>query len=345
MRAVIVWLVFGLSMSGSAVAQTGPDDPFDASVLSFEELRVVQAGLVFSGWYQGLLDGEWGEGSQAALESYSVRRFDTSTPLWNHLVPLIGDFQAEWRDQNWQMKYVSQTGTSFALPRDLLQPSDNADELAWLSADGSLSATMEIGTRDETKTQHALVYSRRADDAEPYQDETPDRIVTAVTLPDGSTAYLRSDKIKGRFVTLFLSGEPEQYARLSLMASSITKGSMPGLKVPEKGVLAALENQDVAAVEPDRAPEPGLVPGTQDDAGIEGLGRLGRGRQEEPEAGQVPPTRSSPGARLDPDAPRAKPRRKALSPDDATGTGSGFFVNASTIVTAAHVVVDRKSVV
>ena len=45
---------------------------FDARILSGEEKRLLQVGLTAAGLYEGLIDGEWGARSQAAIEAYVV---------------------------------------------------------------------------------------------------------------------------------------------------------------------------------------------------------------------------------------------------------------------------------
>lgn len=45
--------------------------PFDARPLSRDEKYLLQAGTAYLGHYSGLLDGVWGNGTQAAFESYA----------------------------------------------------------------------------------------------------------------------------------------------------------------------------------------------------------------------------------------------------------------------------------
>jgi serine protease Do len=49
--------------------------PFDASRFSQGELRFLQLGLAEEGYYDGLLDGDWGRLSAQAMESYASDKF------------------------------------------------------------------------------------------------------------------------------------------------------------------------------------------------------------------------------------------------------------------------------
>lgn len=49
---------------------------FDARPLSASEKRFLQAALALRGYYNGLIDGAWGSGSQGALERFTRETFD-----------------------------------------------------------------------------------------------------------------------------------------------------------------------------------------------------------------------------------------------------------------------------
>ncbi|MGL5009739.1 MAG: hypothetical protein ACRC6I_07625, partial [Paracoccaceae bacterium] len=65
-----LWCLIGILLMSPARAQT-LNDPVDAARLSYEERRIIQAALSYSGHYLGLLDGEWGRGSERALSIYA----------------------------------------------------------------------------------------------------------------------------------------------------------------------------------------------------------------------------------------------------------------------------------
>ncbi|MFP3344966.1 hypothetical protein R0J87_21040, partial [Halomonas sp. SIMBA_159] len=85
------------------------------------ELRYVQAALVISRDYHGLLDAEWGSGSQGALEDYTDRRFGTRRPRFRHLRPLLAAFEREWRDAGWEEIHFDDINLSIALPAGILE--------------------------------------------------------------------------------------------------------------------------------------------------------------------------------------------------------------------------------
>ena len=59
---------------------TGLWSEFDARPLSLTEKRFLQAALAMEGYYNGLLDGIWGNGSQSALERYTAAEFEGMKP-------------------------------------------------------------------------------------------------------------------------------------------------------------------------------------------------------------------------------------------------------------------------
>ncbi len=79
-----------------AVAPSPWDQPFDASVPTYEEKRVVQAALAVQGDYARLPDCDRGRGSQSAPEHYTSRAFLRAQPTFGDIAPLALAFGAEW---------------------------------------------------------------------------------------------------------------------------------------------------------------------------------------------------------------------------------------------------------
>lgn len=70
------------------------NDPFDARRLASDERRFLQAALGFAGPYLGLLDGDWGRGSQSALET-ALGHIAPSDITFGHLRPLVARMAGE----------------------------------------------------------------------------------------------------------------------------------------------------------------------------------------------------------------------------------------------------------
>ena len=66
-------------------------EEFDARPLDKDEKRLLQAALAFQGYYTGLLDGKWGQGSQSAIARYASEDSELE-PANYHMATLVIDF-------------------------------------------------------------------------------------------------------------------------------------------------------------------------------------------------------------------------------------------------------------
>lgn len=188
-----------------------------------------------------------------------------------------------------------------ALPSGLLLPgAEDEDSFEFVSDDGSLRVRMIFGTPQNAWEMHAWMLDSHAGPEELYHSERGDRIVTRIVLSNSKAVYLRSALVDGVTISMQVVNEPWQQDRAALIASTMQWGTAPDL-LPEPG--GALER---LLLGPGSAPEP-------------------------------------PAVALVPNAPAPKPPRgNALAPvlpaTGLIGTGTGFYVNNTDIVTAAHVV-------
>jgi serine protease Do len=86
-------LSFGWSRPASAQDTEMLWREFDARLLSAEEKRLLQVGLTAAGLYDGLIDGEWGARSQAAIEAHVVANDleDEDGLVHNYHMAMLGD--------------------------------------------------------------------------------------------------------------------------------------------------------------------------------------------------------------------------------------------------------------
>lgn len=79
MRALILVLLLVLPI-GPLSAYTAEElgQEFDARQLTEQEKRFLQVGLAFASFYNGMIDGAWGQASQRALERYTLANGGTS---------------------------------------------------------------------------------------------------------------------------------------------------------------------------------------------------------------------------------------------------------------------------
>ncbi|WP_156317828.1 S1 family peptidase [Cypionkella psychrotolerans] len=301
----LLMLTFGLR---NADAQVLNQTEFDARLLSFQEKRIVQAALAFSGDYNGLLDGAWGKASQRSLERYTLRHLNTVKPAFADLHDLLQAFEVERRVNGWRIVYTESSGISSAFPDRLLSPDaahESAYTSAWISADGRFSLVLAYGALNEALTYHDYAYSHARAGTQPYQSIKPGRIVTSSDLSNGIFDYVRSDDIGAIYMTFSILAGAEHAGRVALMSGSIQRGRSTDLTLPSDGVLAAVLRP---APTPSIAKAPSIA--------------------EQPFAAASSPSPALSEAEPNESAPAGTP----------TGSGTGFYINNTDLVTAAHVV-------
>jgi len=185
-----------------AVAQTSPLDEFDARALTSAEKRMLQAALAFSGDYVGLLDSEWGKGSQLALESYTRRTAKTNKPRFDHVLVALGNLEAERLRNGWQTVYLDHANMSYAFPFTLLQDTGDGTTLQYDAPDGQFRVYISFDAGTPTTNIHRGFLNIAVAGTTPYSSYRADRLITGVTLPDGLNAYVRSDLAGPDYMTL-----------------------------------------------------------------------------------------------------------------------------------------------
>lgn len=313
----LVMLALGLR---AGHAQGLQQSEFDARLLSLQEKRIVQAALALSGDYNGLLDGAWGKGSQRALERYTLRHLNTVKPIFADLRDLLGAFEAERQSSGWWISYNDSTGISFAFPDKLVSPDpEHSSDFAgaWVSADGRFSLVIAYGALAEALNFHRYAYQHARAGTEPYQSVKPGRIVTSSELSGGVFSYVRSDSVGNVYMTISLLSGTEHAGRVAMLSGSIQRGRGSELTLPPGGVLATLLQ---LAQDP---PPPAIV--------------------KSPSA----PSQPFGGATANPDTSEAEPDEPSAEAPGPTGTllgsGTGFYINNTDLVTAAHVVAGCRS--
>lgn len=309
-----LWLVMLTCGLHAVHAQGLSQAEFNARLLSVPEKRIVQAALAFSGDYNGLLDGAWGKGSQRALERYTLRHLNRVKPVFADLEDLLTGFETERQVNGWQITYTEATGISFAFPDGFLQhlPEQGTNTTnTWSSADGRFKLVLSFGGLESALRDHYYAYQHATTSSTPYQSLKSGRLVTSSTMPGGILAYVRSDNIGNIFMTVSILSGAEHAGRLALLSGSIQLGHGSDLAIPSGGMLATL-------LHPTPAPVPPAI------------------------------MAAHPGPKLSFGTSTSNPSTSAAKPDepnnDGVGTpillsyGTGFYINNTDLVTAAHVV-------
>jgi len=210
---------------------------FDSRSLSYEDKRFLQTALAFEGHYNGLLDGDWGRMSQAAMTRYSWSEFDGPTEDW-HMAAVAFDFFDLSRRDGWQIEYFANLELSFLVPQDaVIIDEPSADFFNFHHAFSSLSYSTGIHSVQTVNRIHSYTLSLHQSRIEPYLVRNPSRAITSSTASDGSILYTRSDKVRGAWRTIMISASRKDKALLGAVSSSIAPGYTPPIQISKGGRL------------------------------------------------------------------------------------------------------------
>lgn len=303
-------LLFVPVLSG-ARAETGSDPllvEFDARPFSAEEKRVLQIGLTVSGTYRGLIDGAWGARSQQAMEAF-VAETDADAAATGLV---FGYHAAEIGRRAYD--FLSQTGLAYRggppVAHRLLAPAGDF-------VPGELSDWGEF------------VLKGRDVELRVFQTAPGLAAILHKVMLDGLPAYAEPYTVRrsGRLVTALEEGGVRWYVR------SDPDPMRPGAWDTTMVVLQPGGDRRVFEV---------VVGSLSSDPGAEVLGNDVR------LTGLVRAWL----AVGDEDAPAAPEAVTAAAPERGDsgglhplrGTGTGFFVNNTDLVTARHVVEECRAV-
>lgn len=279
-------------------------DPFDASTLSWQERRFLQAALAFTGDYSGLLDGDWGSGSQRALERFTRRVDETMRPRNWVVVMLAFETLNLLEAEGWHQEWYAPMGMSVLVPSNNLaagRPSDNFVNFEHLGS--SLSYSLRISGARDMVQMHEFTEGRAT--GQPYMVRRDDRWITSSSDAAGVTLYTRSDLLNGAWSTIMLSAGPPDGPVLNAVAASISPDRSAQLDLPANGRIATGILNLAGIMESD---------GESDGA-------------------------SGPEVASDRPRSQAEDSRAASSAPQNRSSGTGFFVSAAGhVLTNAHVV-------
>ncbi|WBV44388.1 S1C family serine protease [Pseudoroseomonas cervicalis] len=279
---------------------------------------LLQDALIWSGHYNGLLDGGWGPASEEAMNRWRATRGlqpAASYPARDLLALFVQG--ARLREQwGWREARDPATGAVYGYPSAFVTPRPAADG-SGLDFDGTLSGFgMSIRKFGDMPGGIGAVFDRVAREsgaAPSYRLDRPDRQAMIVEGPRGS-AYFRFEKVDGAWVGISVSlrNPGEQHRRIqSVVASIFSPTGRPPVPAGEATVV------DVVASVANRMRRPGPAPAAPPDSPP----------QAAAPAPQAPPGPSRPQA-------GAAPRQQAR-----TSSGTGFVVRRNgMLVTNAHVV-------
>lgn len=266
-RCLAVLGVF-LIVFSAAPAQTPTllDQRFEPGQFREVELRQIQRALLFAGYYNGLLDGEWGQVSARALAEYARDR-GAAVPQNRHLAPLLAVAEAAVERLSWQEVYFQPFGALIGFPSALLdQTGDDDDLVAYANGDDSLGIMLGRLGEADTLALHEQVLRSGIADRSPYVVRRDDRMVTSLTHAGHGTGYVRSDRDERGWITVFIYASGNAHiTEAALMASAYHFGpdrSWDRQRTPNLAAIRSLAGEDgrIARVDPDAVPGIDLPP-------------------------------------------------------------------------------------
>ena len=277
------------------------DRPFDARPLSLSDKIFLQAALAVTGDYDGLIDGAWGGGSQAAYEAFLARRDWPDSNRSAAGLAILG--HADLSDAGWTDFHMPNINASLYYPAGSMtlgsDPRTSTNTIR--SQDGRIEVGFLLGDRPETVDYHLVIRGDAGNHGALYSVVTDTQIVTG-TRNGGLYVYARSlrDPADGLWSTIVVINDlADRSRRPALMAASFRIGRAVPLRIARGGALDAL---------------------------VEGLAR-------EIDEAEAPPRSVAAAPAPAPTAPATRER--------FYGNGSGFYVDGNaTVMTNAHVVED-----
>ena len=224
---------------------------FRASSLSQADKRFLQAALAFEGHYNGLLDGDWGPRSQAAMQRYSRKEFGTLAEDW-HMAILAFDYFDIYQRDGWGIRYLDILNMSMLYPfRATVSEPPSANLVNWRHANSSLAYSTGIHTRATVQRLHNFTANVHDSATEYYEVRRSNFAVSSATKRDGSVLYTRSNYVNGTWSTVMLSANRYDVPILNAVAASISLGYAPPVLFTDGGKLDQVLNEAIKLIDED----------------------------------------------------------------------------------------------
>lgn len=206
--------------AGDATALTAE---FDPAGLNAHELRTIQRALVFTGDYDGLIDGKWGPISQKALENFSIREFDRLTVSNAAIAALLGRGLEDMTLSGAEVIAPNGYHLQIELPMTRVRLEESGPTgFTYRSPTRDLAVLIERHGQSAPIEFHSELRRNFIVGAEPYLVDREQRLVSSFSA-DGFATFVRSDltPIGWVSVSIFAKG-PDNVRRLKIIASTIS---------------------------------------------------------------------------------------------------------------------------
>lgn len=239
-----------LSQASAATDYSSLVQPFSQYEFSHQDLRFLQAGLAFLGYYRGLLDGTWGAISERALDRYSLAIWKDAPPKNIDAAILAASTLKAFDSDGWQIIYMTNYDISLLMPQKAVKPGPNSPNfLDYQHTHSSLSYSFSLGSIDEALRLHNYTESYGANPASNYVVRTQDLMVTSATAASGGSLYTRSDLTSSGWTTVMLYADGRDANILNAVASSISPGRAKQLGIAPAGALYSITMLAVKAAQ------------------------------------------------------------------------------------------------
>lgn len=227
---------------------------FNANTLTYDDKRFLQTALAFEGHYNGLIDGDWGQRSQTAMDAYARTEFGTAAEDW-HIAFLTMTFLDAVDRDGWGMSKLDNFGLSMLYPYQANIPEPQSEYFVnWRHSRSSLSYSIGIHSYATVQNLHDYTESVHASRDELYILRRQSFAVTSATKHDGSILYTRSNLIDGAWHTVMLSANRGDIHILNAVAASIALGPPRELRVTPFGALETTVLQTLALLDEQSTP-------------------------------------------------------------------------------------------
>ena len=249
--AVLVLILGCFSFSIETRAQTYDEifEEFDARILTIDEKRFLQSALAFRGYYNGLIDGKWGWGSQRALERYTAEKY-SSEPASIHMAALVFDYIEDVEAEGWESNFFPYINVSMAFPFKSMMERETESELThWTHRSSNFDLYVTRAGYVAMGKWHDWVEERIDHSGDIYELREQDRWVTSGRAANGLSFYIRSDYTQGGWSIVIIRSGDEERNLLNGVATSISLGRTRDLYFPENGELERLVSLTVEWLE------------------------------------------------------------------------------------------------
>lgn len=265
MRSFLITTLLALILVSPGHAQPNLDGEMKPGALTQADSRFLQGLLAVDGKYSGLLDGNWNDASQRALEQYFLARFGTDQVTWRQIAAISRQFETTLSGGRWVVFFDETTGMSYLLPLSLMVRQSEGPQTSWLDISSQLLIRTHMGTPQATQEQHNWVLQNSVPGDQSIQLRFERQMITAGLLQDRvNTAYVRSFRRQGQFATTLLQWRPQKAAVARLIIASITMGEQAALEMSENGrlrrAIAALAAEESGQASQSETNEPAQPP-------------------------------------------------------------------------------------